>query len=84
MRPRAASLTREQLEALDPGEPREIRALQRNIAQLHADDADLRQLLLEARARGDAEHDQRVLLARELDAVHAELEQLRREGARLA
>ena len=84
MRPRDVTLTPEQLEALEPAEPREIRALQRNIAQLHADDAHLRALLLEARARGDAEHDQRVQLTGELDAARAELERLRQDGARSA
>ena len=74
MRPRLGSLTPADLERLDPGEPRELRALQRNVAQLHADDAYLRALLSEARARGDAEHDHRVELARQLDALRAELE----------
>jgi SAM-dependent methyltransferase len=71
MRPRPGSLRPADLERLDPGEPRELRALQRNIAQLHADDAHLRALLAEARARGDAEHDQRVELARQLEALRA-------------
>jgi len=73
MRPRPGSITPADLERLDPGEPRELRALARNVAQLHADDAYLRGLLSEARARGDAEHDHRVELARQLDALRAEL-----------
>ena len=74
MRSRPGALTAADLERLDPGEPRELRALQRNVAQLHADDAWLRELLSEARARGDAEHDHRVQLARELDALRAQLQ----------
>jgi len=74
MRPRPVSLTAADLERLDPAEPRELRALARNVAQLHADDADLRALLSEARARGDAEHAQRVELARQLAALRGELE----------
>jgi uncharacterized protein YdcH (DUF465 family) len=54
-----------------------MRALVHNIAQLHADDAHLRRLLAEATARGDAEHDHRVALSRQLDASSAELAQLR-------
>ena len=68
MRPRAVSLSVAELERIDPAEPRELRALQRNIAQLHADDAFLRGLLAEARARGDEEHRQRVALTRALEA----------------
>jgi SAM-dependent methyltransferase len=74
MSPRPGPLTPADLERLDPGEPRELRALQRNVAQLHADDAHLRGLLSEARKRGDAEHDHRVELARQLDVLRAELE----------
>ena len=73
MRPRPGSPRPADLERLDPAEPRELRALQRNVAQLHADDAHLRALLAEARARGDAEHDHRVELARQLDALRAQL-----------
>jgi SAM-dependent methyltransferase len=79
MRPLAVARTAEELERIGPAEPRELRALQRNIAQLHADDAHLRGLLAEARARGDAEYDQRVELARQLEELRAELERLRRE-----
>jgi SAM-dependent methyltransferase len=77
-RPRAVSLTVAELERIDPGEPRELRALQRNIAQLHADDARLRDLLAQAQARGDAEHDQRVEFSRQLGEARAELERLAR------
>jgi SAM-dependent methyltransferase len=77
MRRREVSIGVEELERIDPGEPRELRALARNIAQLHADDARLRQLLAEATARGDAEHEQRVAFARELEQTRAQLEQLR-------
>jgi hypothetical protein len=76
-RPRPGELTIEDLERIDPGEPRELRALQRNIAQLHADDIWLRDLLAQAQARGDAEHDRRVECSRLLEAAHAELEGLR-------
>lgn len=77
MRPRAASLTAGALELIDPGEPRELRALRRNIAQLHDDDAHLRRLLAEARARGDTEHDQRVEFARQAAEARSELDRLR-------
>ncbi|MGA2757761.1 MAG: methyltransferase domain-containing protein [Solirubrobacteraceae bacterium] len=77
MRRREVVVSVEELERIDPAEPREMRALVHNIAQLHADDAHLRRLLAEATARGDAEHDHRVALSRQLDASSAELAQLR-------
>jgi len=76
-RPRPGELTVAELERIDPGEPRELAALQRNIAQLHADDFWLRDLLAQAQARGDAEHDQRVEFSRQLEAARAELDRLR-------
>jgi len=80
--PRQGSFSAADLEALDVArEPREVRALQRNIEQLHADDAYLRGLLAEATARGDAEHEQRVELQRQLAELHAELERSHAAGA---
>jgi SAM-dependent methyltransferase len=76
-RPRQGELTVAELERIDPDEPRELRALQRNIAQLHADDIWLRDLLAQAQARGDAEHEMRVEFSRQLEAARAELEGLR-------
>jgi len=78
MKPRAVSVTAEELERIDPAQPRELRALLHNIAQLHADDAYLRDLLAQAQARGDAEHDQRVEFSRQLGEARAELDGLRR------
>ncbi len=78
-RPRPGEPTVAELERIDPGDERELRALQRNIAQLHADDFWLRDLLAQAWARGDAEHDQRVELSRQLEAYRAAL-QRRREA----
>ena len=77
MRPLAVPCTTEELERIDSAEPRELRALRRNIAQLHADDVHLRGLLDEARVRGDAEHDQRVEFARQIAELRSELERLR-------
>ncbi len=47
MRPRAATLTPAALEAVEPGEPREIDALRHNVAQLHRESADARRWLAE-------------------------------------
>jgi SAM-dependent methyltransferase len=44
------------LTAHEEGEPRETAALLHNIEQLHADDRHLREMLDEARRRGDTEH----------------------------
>ncbi|HTU31753.1 MAG TPA: class I SAM-dependent methyltransferase [Solirubrobacteraceae bacterium] len=81
-RKRQGSFTSEQLTALEPDEPRETAALVRNIEQLHADDRELRDLLVEAVRRGDTEHEWRVAAQQRV----AELENLRARGpaARLA
>ena len=47
MRPRPGEFTREQLEELEPGEPREIAALRHNIAQLQRQAAEYRHWLEE-------------------------------------
>ena len=60
MRKRPIAAAGVDLVALEPGEPREVAALQHNIEQLHADDHRLRELLVAATARGDAEHATRV------------------------
>jgi SAM-dependent methyltransferase len=73
MRPRAAALTPADLERIDPTEPRELRALQRNIAQLADDDIALRAVLGEERARGDAESAHRVQLEREVERLRESL-----------
>jgi SAM-dependent methyltransferase len=57
-----------ELEALEPGEAREIAALQHNISQLHEDDRWLRGLLADAVDRGDREHERRVAAELELTA----------------
>jgi SAM-dependent methyltransferase len=76
-RRREVVLTPEQLVAHEPGEPRELAALERNIEQLHADDRELRGLLSEARRRGDIEHGRRVAAETELAALRASLERSR-------
>jgi SAM-dependent methyltransferase len=73
MRPRAAALAPADLERIDPTEPRELRALQRNIAQLADDDVALRATLGEERARGDAESAHRVELEREVERLRDSL-----------
>ena len=60
MRKRDVAIAAPDLEALEPGEPREVAALRHNIAQLHADDRRLRELLSEAVTRGNTEHEWRV------------------------
>jgi SAM-dependent methyltransferase len=72
MRKRDVALAAADLEALDAGDPREVAALRHNIAQLHADDRRLRELLSHAVARGNTEHEWRVAAERKL-AAHQEM-----------
>jgi SAM-dependent methyltransferase len=61
------------LAALEPDEPREMGALQHNIEQLHADDHRLRELLVAATTRGDAEHAARVAAEAHADDLERRL-----------
>jgi SAM-dependent methyltransferase len=56
VRKRSGIFAPSDLTAPEESEPRETAALLHNIEQLHADDRNLREMLNEARGRGDTEH----------------------------
>jgi SAM-dependent methyltransferase len=77
MRRRDVEVTPALLESIEPGEPRELTALQGNLAQLHADDVATRTLVREATARGDAEHEMRVAAEARVRTLEARLGEVR-------
>ncbi len=77
VRKRPGTFAPPDLTALEGGEPREMAALQHNIEQLHADDRHLREMLNEARRRGDTEHVWRVAAQTRVAELEATLAQSR-------
>lgn len=77
LRKRPGTCAPAHLTAREEGEPRETAALLHNIEQLHADDERLREMLNEARRRGDTEHLWRVAAQTRVAELEAMLAQSR-------
>ena len=84
MRKRSVALGAAALDALEPGEPRELAALAHNIEQLHEDDRRLRTLLRGTIARSEVEHAARAAAEARLSELMQRLETMKnRRSSRL-
>jgi SAM-dependent methyltransferase len=83
MRKRAQAVDTEALERIDPGDPREMRALTHNVGQLRSEAVELRDGLNYVESKLEDSVEQRNLLetqVAELDRVRADLGQAREEA----